>query len=239
MENLLPANDVILKTSLSYFEKTSHIFLTLISLIFFMRVSYLLLKVSPPSDYVDLIKDITLYFASLMIFPMLITLSLDLIAALAQRLSFLPNTEAHSVLQNMIDNLFHEFPFMMVFSKIGHLIITKIAQSIYTLFMTLLIAASPIFLFLTLLLNLGSTMKSYFLLFLSLALWPLMWNLIGSLSQEFLNNLNSAPLTLGCFYFVLQILQLLSPIFTYTLIKNLSLDLGAKKLFSTGASLCP
>ena len=230
----LPMNEVVLSGSLGLFAKVSTIVTGGLSVVFMMRLCFLVVKVSPAEEYGDLIQDCVYFLGVTAIYPVLLKLIVFGLGDLAQKISFIPIESSQQVLRDFFDRMFSDLPIFMVFGKVGDLFILGIANSIYSALLSLLIASGPIFILLGTMLNLQTGIKSYFGLIICLNLWPVMWNLLGQLSIQMGGLFHESPVTSVCFVFVVQVLQLLSPIFSFTLFKSLSLDSGAGKLMSVG-----
>lgn len=234
MTPFLPMNEMILLSGLQLFTKVGAIVTGALSVLFMMRLAFLVVRVSPSSDYGDLLQDAVCYLGLIAIYPTLLKLIVYGLGSLAQKISFIPSEASKRGVQDFFENLLSDYPMFMIFGKIGDLIIVSIANSVYSAFMSLLIAAGPIFILLGTMLNLQSGIKAYFGLILCLNLWPVMWNILGQLSTQMSGLFLESPVTSVCFFMVIQCLQLLSPIFTFTLFKSLSLNSGASRVMSVG-----
>jgi len=124
----------------------------------------------------------------------------------------------------------------VIFGKIGDLIVVNLAQSIYAVLLSLFICVGPIFGFLSFMLGFSSNMREYFGVFISLCLWPILWNILGKLSQSVGSQFADAPLASVLYWITVQVLQFISPIFAYGLFKSMSTNLGVSKIISTGKS---
>lgn len=233
----LPMNEAVLNGSLALFSKVSTLIIGLVSVIFTMRVAFLVVRVSPASDYADLLKDTVIFLGFLGIYPILLKLIVFGIGDLATQVSYSPNESAQKSIQGFVDRMFMDFPILMVSGRIGDLIIGAFAQSIYTALISLFVATAPIFIFLTTMLNIQSGIKSYFHILIALSLWPLMWNILGQLALNVGNQFQDAPVSSLCFWLVIQGLQFLSPIFTFGLIKNMSTSVGLGKVALIGKKI--
>jgi len=231
MNAFLPVSEMVLLSGLSLFTKVSALVSSFVIVIFFMRMAFLVIKISPAQDYGKLIYDVVFYLSLTSLFPILIKLIVFGIGDLAARISYLSPEQAQVDLINFADKLLSSSPVLMIGVKAGFYFIQAIAHSIYTALFSLFIAAAPIFIFLSTILDIQNGLKSFFGVIISLSLWPILWNLLGQLALAVGSQFHDSPISSVCFWFVILVLQLLSPLFTLSLFKNMSTDIGTSKLF--------
>jgi hypothetical protein len=77
-------------------------------------------------------------------------------------------------------------------------------------------------LFLSTMLGITQGIGAYFMSFISLSMWPLLWNLLGLLGRELWPHLSTSPIAAVTFWIVIQILQVLSPVFCVILFVSLA-----------------
>ena len=225
-----PISESVLSSGLEIFAKVSQLFTAMVTLIFIMRVTFLVIKVSSVEGYAELIQDVFFYFILINLFPILLKLIVDASTNLADKISYLPKTIHNSELEIIISNLFSDYPILTTFGKIGSVLIKSLAQGIFTALISMFISASPIFIFMSTLLGFKGGIKQLFGIFIAICLWPVMWNILGSLSSTIGAEISSNPLSASFFYLVVLTLQLLSPLFTYSLIRNMQANLGVSKI---------
>lgn len=229
MNAFVPISEVVLSSGLDLFNKVSALVAGFIAVIFFMRMTFLVVKISPAQEYGKLILGTVIYFGMISLFPILLKLIVFGIGSLAQKISYLPPDQAQTDLINFADMLFSADPFLSISLKTGFHFIQAVAYSIYTALISLFIAAAPIFIFMATVLELHIGLKSFFAMLISLSLWPVMWNILGQLALSVGSQIPTSPISSVCFWLVILALQLLSPLFTFSLFKNMSADLGAAK----------
>lgn len=230
MNSFMPISDVVLTSGLSLFAKVSAVISGLIAVIFFMRMAFLVVKISPVQEYGKLIYDVGFYLALISLFPTITKLIVFGIGDLAAKISYLPPEQAQNDLIDFADKLLSSSPVLMVTIKAGFYFIQAIAYSVYTALISLFIAAAPIFIFLSTVLDIQNGLKAFFGILISLSLWPVMWNLLGQLALTVGSQIQESPISSVCFWLVILTLQLLSPLFTFSLFKNMSADLGTSKV---------
>jgi len=229
MNTFMPISEVVLSGGLSLFVKVSTLVSGFVAVIFFMRMSFLVVKISPAQDYGKLIFDVVFYFGLLSLFPIITKLIVFGIGDLAQKISYLPAEQAQTDLINFADQLLAGSPIMLIAFKTGFHFIQAIAYSIYTALISLFIAAAPIFIFLATVLEMQIGLKALFGMLISLSLWPVLWNILGQLAITVGSQIPESPISSVCFWAVILTLQLLSPLFTLSLFKNMSADIGTSK----------
>lgn len=226
MTAFAPLDQSVLSGGLALFSKVMVIMTGLVSVIFIMRISLLVVKVAGPHEYGELIKDTVSFLAMSSLFPILMNLIVSSVTSVATRISFIPNEAVKNSYIEFMQNLFSDVPLLWIVGKMGHLLIQGLSYSIYTISISLLLAAAPIFVFLSTMLGLSSGLKIYFGLLISLCLWPVLWNILGQLGNTLSAQNSNSPLLAACFFVVLSVLQLLSPLLSYSLFKSMSLGGG-------------
>lgn len=226
----MPISEVVLSGGLSLFIKVSTLVSGFVAVIFFMRMTFLVVKISPAQDYGKLIFDVVFYFGLLSLFPILTKLIVFGIGDLAQKISYLPPEQAQSDLINFADQLLSTSPLMLIAIKSSFHFVQAIAYSVYTALISLFIAAAPVFIFMATLLEIQIGLKAFFGMLISLSLWPVLWNILGQLGISVGSQIPESPISSVCFWTVILVLQLLSPLFTMSLFKNMSTDIGISKV---------
>lgn len=230
MNAFLPVSELVLSSGLSLFTKVSTIVIGFVTVIFFMRTTFLVVKISPAHEYGKLIYDVIFFLGLISLFPIIAKLIVFGIGNLAGKISYLPPDQAQTDLIDFADKLLSASPVLMITIKAGFHFIQAIAYSVYTSLISLFIASAPIFIFLSTILNIQNGLKSFFGMLISLSLWPVLWNLLGQLALTVGSQIPESPISSVCFWLVILILQLLSPLFTLSLFKSMSADLGTSKL---------
>lgn len=234
MNSFLPMNEAVLSGGLALFTKVAGILMGFVSVIFMMRLVFLVVKISPAPEYGELIQDTVMFLGMLAIYPIILKLIVFSIEDLAVKIAYIPQPETQSLIKSFLDRLFYNNPIFQISGSIGHIILASLAQSVYTALISLFVASAPIFIFLSTMLGIHSGLRSYFGILISLCLWPVMWNLLGQLGTQVGMHFMDSPVSTFCFWTVIQILQLLSPLFTFGLFKNMSTGVGLAKVALVG-----
>ncbi len=237
MNSFFPVSDVILTSGFSLFTKVSALMIGLVGIIFVMRIVSLQARLASLYEYGSVVKDMILYFALLSLFPFLIRLIYGTSASIAQKISFVPATVAQSKLDEFLSSLFFEYQFLKVIAKIGDFVVINLAHGMYSIFTALLLSIAPIIIFMSTVLGFEKGLAAFFSSIISVSLWPVVWNLIGLLGKELFNSYDNSTLTVVVYWVIIQVLQLLSPIFCMFLLKSLSPSGVVTKVIGLGAKL--
>lgn len=222
MNSFDPMNQVVLEASLGLFSKVSLMVTALVGLVFTMRLTFLVLRVASAYEYGALFGDTVKYLGLSQLFPYLVKLILSVASGLAAKVSFVAPSDVQMKIESFVREVFGEFVLFNVVGKIGDIAITLLCQSFYSVLLALLLAIAPIMLFLSTMLGITQGIGAYFMSFISLSMWPLLWNLLGVLGRELWPHISSSPIAAVSFWIVIQILQVLSPVFCIVLFVSLA-----------------
>lgn len=226
----MPVSETVISGGLELFSKVSLIISSFVAVVFAMRVAVLVIRISPPSEYGSLLQSIVGYFGITAVYPTLIKLIVCTSGMIASKVSFAPVDEAQSAILNFVERMFSDYSVVVWSGKIGFLLIQGLAFSIFTALISLFIATAPVFIFLSTMLDIQSGIRQYFGIIIALSLWPVLWNILGQLSIHVGSEFKDAPVSSVCFWCVIMLLQLISPLFAYSLFNNMSTDTGASKV---------
>ncbi|WP_374035785.1 hypothetical protein ACES2I_08870 [Bdellovibrio bacteriovorus] len=222
MNSFDPMNQVVLEASLGLFSKVSLMVTALVGLVFTMRLTFMVLRVASSYEYGALFGDTVKYLGLSQLFPYLVKLILSVASGLAAKVSFVAPSDVQMKIESFVREVFGEFVLFNVLGKIGDIAITLLCQSFYSVLLALLLAIAPIMLFLSTMLGITQGIGAYFISFISLSMWPLLWNLLGVLGRELWPHISSSPIAAVSFWIVIQILQVLSPVFCIVLFVSLA-----------------
>lgn len=239
MTSFPPIDSNIIQSSFILYSKVMMVMMGLVSLLFIIRISLLVTKIAGPFEYGQLIQDTVTFLGLNYLFPKFITLIVSVITKLSQQIAFISNEKAKNVYIEFMDHIFSSNLLLSIMGKIGPLMIQGLSYSIYSVLISLLLAAAPIFMLLGTMLGMTNGIKTYFGLIISFCLWPVLWNLLGQLGNTISSQHTDSPLTTFCFFITINILQLLSPLISYSLFKSMSVSGGtltktAGKVISLG-----
>ena len=239
MNPFLPMEMSALESALSQFEKVSVYVSSVVVLIATAKITFLAITISPSEKYGAVLREIVLYFAVIGLFPLLMKALIQTTGELALRLNFEPQELESGTLASYFKSLETSVPALIIFSELGKLSILHIARAIYTVLISLLIAVGPVICLTSIMVS-GSGVGSYVVALVTLALWPVTWNLLGALSGEIHRSMTMTSLGQFFFWNVVELLQLSSPIFSSFLLKSLSAGEAFSRpmlVFSKGATV--
>ncbi|MDG0816484.1 hypothetical protein [Bdellovibrio svalbardensis] len=187
-----------------------------------MRTVFLSATISGAHEYSALFKDVITFFGLIALFPMLIKLLLGSVAILSAKISYTQIDGVQSTLEKFLKELNGDSVIFEVLGKIGDIAIQIFVQSIYSVLIAVLLAVAPVFIFTSTILKLSNGIQAYFQSLLAMALWPVLWNLLGVLGKALWPHFQESPIRTVIFWGVIQLLQLLSPIFCIVLFRSMS-----------------
>ncbi|WP_413942684.1 hypothetical protein [Bdellovibrio sp. HCB-162] len=237
MNPMLPMNEPVLEAGLTLYTKVSTIMFGLVALAFTMRVVFLMVRIARPSEYGAVITDTIVYLGLSGLYPMLMKTTMSVCRELAFKVKYPPLTDVQEKIADFSNTLLAGYDSIQIFSKIFDITINLLSQSVYTIFLSLLLAIAPVMIFLSVMLGLAQGVKMYFGTFISFALWPVLWNLIGLLGKELGPHIFNSPLSVVVFWLVIQALQFLSPLFCFFLFRTASPSDALGKLASYASSI--
>lgn len=237
MNPFIPANDLMLLSSLALFQKVSFMMLGLVGVVFCIRVVMLQMSFASIYEYGAVIKDIVFYLAMLSLFPHIVKLIFNTSGGLALKISYVPMSLAQEKVDGFFSNLFFDYNILKITSKLSDVIILNLAQGAYSVLTGLLLAISPIIIFMSYVLGVSKGLSTYISTLISLSLWPVVWNLIGLLGKELFRNNEASTLSIIAFWIVLHVLQFFSPIFCMIFLKSMSPSGAVTKIMSLGGKL--
>lgn len=240
MTSFPPIDSVMLANCFTLYSKVMTLMLGLVSIVFVLRISLLLAKVAGPGEYGEVIQDTVAFLGLNFLFPKIVNLIVSSISNLSQQIAFIPIENSKNAYIDFVTNVFSTNGLLTVLGKLGPLIIQGLSFSVYSILISLLLASAPIFMFLGTMFGMANGIKTYFGIIVCLCLWPVLWNLLGQLGNSLSSMHSESPLISCCFYFTIILLQLFSPLISFSLFKSMSVGGGtivktATKLVTIGS----
>lgn len=228
MSPFIQMDDLMLGIALEIFSKISVLMTGFVATFFILRVLILNSRFAGSAEYGELFTDIISYFAMTSLYPVLVKLIVGTLATLSKKITFqYPN--ALQIIEEFLKKLLGESIIVQIVSKIGDIVLFIFVQSSYSILMGLLIAIAPIIIFMALVVKLQAGLTIYFQSLLCLALWPLLWNLIGALGSSMWPLFSTSPIRTAIFWFLIQLLQVASPAFCIALFKSINVNGATQK----------
>lgn len=237
MTTMLPMSEIMLSGSLTLYSKVSVIVSSFVGFIFIIRCSLLVASIGRTDQYVELLKNVVMYFGLSQLFPYFVRTIVGATAKLSQSIAFVPSQVSQDSIKGFFDRMFGEFVVLRVMGSIGDVIVLGLSNAFYSTAIGLIFCIAPVVIFLNTMLGISQGVKVLIGIFLSLCLWPTLWNLLGLLGNEVSSSTNSSPVATASFWVVIQILQCLSPLFCLFLFKSLSADGAITQMAKKGVKV--
>lgn len=223
MNPMLPLDSEIITSILSHFQKTSSVVSGLVALIVTIRITILLITNEPANSYGQIFKDAVLYFAILNLFPMCFRYAHDILGGVALRFLYvLPEKTEVGMIESAVSVVKNSSVMLSMMTSVAPWLINHLAQALSTLLISILVAIGPVVIFMNTICGISRGVSAYFSALIGLCLWPLLWNLLGSLSVEIWPSFQDTSLRKVVYWSCVQLLQLASPLFCVVLFKTLS-----------------
>lgn len=216
-----PMDSVVLTAALAQFSKVSLVMSGIVGLTVIARFTFLVVTIASAEAYGHVLKGLVVYLVGISIFPKLLEVAVDITGSIALAIPLEAPPKETGVVERYLEVVQPQLGFIGVALDIGRFGIPHLAQAVYGLLLALLIAVGPVVLFVAALIS-GGGFQAYAISLLTLLLWPLCWNLFGALALELKAAASITSLGKYIYWFVVQILQLFSPLFTVMIFRNLS-----------------
>lgn len=236
MTPFLPMDSAMLNVALAQFQRVSIVVATVVGLILTARISLQLVTLGSAENYGGVLKDAIIYFVAISLFPSLMRVVIDTTGGLALAISFEPPEQKTDLVSGYLNVVRNNLGMVSVIVDLGKMGAPYFAQAIYSVLLSILIAIGPVVILLATLLG-GGGLMPYANSLLVLCLWPLTWNLLGALSVEVAKGFSGTSIGLFCFWIVVQLLQILSPLFSIFLFKSLSAGEAFRRPLATYAAI--
>lgn len=221
MTPFIPMDAGTLAVSIGHFQRVAGITSVLIGVILVSRIALLTVTFGTAQSYGAAFRDTLTYLVALSIFPALLRVAVDVAGSLALAISFETVNQQAGLIDSFFDSMKDGSGLLTIVIELGKYGVVYIARAIYTLLLAILIAIGPVVLLLSTLVN-GSGVLVYFNAIGILLLWPVVWNLLGALAVEISKSNGQSSFGLYCFWFVVQLLQFLSPLFSVFIVRSLA-----------------
>lgn len=221
MAAFMPINQAMLEAALGQFSKVSVVVTGLLGFIVVLRMTFLLLSLAAAEAYAEVLRDALIYLLAVSLFPSLVKVAVEITGSLAFAIDFSAPMREPNLVDRYLQALQPQLGIFGIAVELGGLGILHIARAIYSLLLSVLVAIGPVVVFMSVQIT-RSGLRSYITALLSLLLWPLCWNLMGALATEISRDLTATSLGSYCFWMVVSMLQILSPIFSVYLFHSLA-----------------
>lgn len=225
-----PMDGDLLKAALEQFSTVSRLMVGVVGSMLTIRFVIFIVSFASVENYASLLKTAALYLATISIFPEALSIFMRLMADLSSAIHAAGLASPEDDFTKYLNTFSGSISFFVLPATIRDMGVLYLAQSIYGLLLSLLIAIGPVVLFFSLIAN-GPGATQYFGAILLLSIWPLTWNLLEALSAEIAGGFESTSLAKFSYFLVISLLKLCSPIFSVFLFRSLSVGEAVKRPF--------
>lgn len=236
MTPFLPMDAAALSISLAHFQKVALVTSSVFGLVVVARFALLAVTLGSSQSYGTVLRDALIYLVAISVFPSLLRVVVDISGSLAMAISFEPTVVEEDAVNGYLEAVRSGLGFISVIFDLGRFGVVYVARAFYTLLLAILIAIGPVILMLSALIGGGGVMPYASSIGL-LLLWPVTWNLLGSLAGEVSRSNGQSSLGIYCFWFVVQLLQLLSPLFSVFIFKSMAASEALKRPLSAALAV--
>lgn len=222
MNAFSPISEAVLTAVLAVYQQTSNITLGLMGMILSVRVAFLVSQFASASCYGELFQELIAYLGISNLFPLLIRLILNSINGIVSRLSYSSTSKPFGSSLDVLTKLFINSQYFEVIMGIGDIFIGAISKSAYSVVLAVFVAIAPVVFLVGLTFGMKGKIIMYFSTFIAIALWPVLWNLLGLLGNKLSSSMGSSQIASMSFAVVIYFLQLLSPLFSILLFTTLN-----------------
>lgn len=230
MNAFTPISETVLSAVLAVYQQTSNITTGLMGLIVSVRIAFLIAQFANASCYGEVFKDLIAYLGVSNLFPMIVKLILDIINELVSSLSYKVPDRANEGIAEYYSKLFGESVLLEVLSGLGDIFIGAVARSAYSVVLAIFLGIAPIIFLVGFAFGFKGKIAIYFSTLIAIALWPVLWNLLGLLGDQLSGALGGSQIAGFGFSIVIYILQICSPIFSIFLFSTLNPAGSIKKV---------
>lgn len=232
MNPFLPMGSNALEVALLQFSRVAMIVSGLIGVVIIARFVLLLVQVASAESYGAVLKDAIVYFVAISLYPSVLKAFFEMTGGLALSIALKnPAPEPSGLFAALDSTLISFLPKLL--RDMG---VLYISQAIYTLLLSILIAIAPVLIFLSVMIQ-GAGVAAYVGALVTLSLWPVSWNLLGALAAEIQSGFPGSTVAQIAFHFVVQLLQMFSPIFSVFLFRSLAVGDALKKPVSAALAI--
>ncbi|QDK37913.1 hypothetical protein [Bdellovibrio sp. NC01] len=217
-----PINSLLLERSLELFSKVSVVVTGSVAVCFLMRAVFYQVTFRGVDAYASLFQDVIAYFALINVFPMLVKLLMQTVIQIAAKVGSPEMSGVNEASEKFFEYMSGDYVIMQIWEKIGDISLIVIVQSCYSIMIGLLLAIAPIVIFSSTILKLSSGIGTYFKILFATSMWPILWNLLGTLGASMWPKFFESPFRTVVYWSLIKFFQFLSPIFCISLFSSFS-----------------
>lgn len=216
-----PLDPLMLDAVLTTFDHVSKVVMGLVGALFIVRCALLIALVESAESFFQLFKETLTLLLALTIFPHAFKALVSGTGELAGLIQFTEQTRELGAIDEFFVAMAQTFSWISFLSELGDLAVFHVIRSVYSILVGLLAVASPLIFISGYLTGRGIGVSQVSTMILAMCLWPTLWNAIGFLGSTLWAQFQSSSLSSLIFSIVVLILQVFSPFFCLSLLKDL------------------
>jgi hypothetical protein len=220
-------DQTMLAAAVATYAKVAQVTSGLALAIFTARISLSATLISQPGQYGSIVKELILFFLAIALFPEVFRAIVVTSGSVAHMLSYQEVARGEGTVNKLWDLVVHDYPFLSM-AALGPWFTFHLVRGIYLAILGAICAIAPVVLLYQFLSGQGAGVAVLGQAVLTLSSWPILWNSLGLLSNQFWPSFSKTSLAGVCFSLAITVLQVLSPFFAAAFFKTLSVS-GASK----------
>jgi len=221
MMSFPPLDPAMMDSVLSTFNVVAKAVMGLIGALFIARSALLVALMESAESYFALFRETLTLLLALTIFPHAFKIVVSGTGELAGLIRFTEKTRELGAIDEFFAAIAHAIPWVSFLSELGNLAVYHIIRSIYSILIGLLAVASPLIFISGYLTGRGIGVSQVTTIVLAMCLWPTLWNVIGLLGSALWLQFQGSSLSSLIFSIVVLVLQIFSPLFCLSLLRDL------------------
>lgn len=193
----------------------------LIGALFIVRSTLLLVSMEGAESYFMLFKETLTLLLALTIFPHAFRILVSGTGELAGLIRFESQTRELGAIDEFFAAISQAIPWISFLNELGSLAVYHVIRAVYSVLIGLLAVASPLIFISGYLTGRGIGVSQVSTMILALCLWPTLWNVIGLLGSKLWLQFQASSLSSLIFSIVILVLQIFSPLFCLSLLRDL------------------
>ena len=222
MNPFIPVDQVLLDATLSVFKKVSHVTLGFAGFVFAAQIAVLAVSMAGVQAYARVFRDISLLFVATQLCPSVLQILIKSVGDIASHISYAEMPHPKGAVEQLFEVVKNSVPILGFSSEILSMSLPYMARAVYAVLLALLCSIAPVVLLVGLVTGIGGAAQGLFQSLIAMAIWPIVWNSIGLLAHEIWPSFAQTSLASVCFWIVVSVVQLLSPLFCIHFFRNLS-----------------
>lgn len=202
------------------FSKVSTVVMGLMGLVIVARFSLLAIQVGSVDRYAAVVREAVVVLITIALFPFLLKTSVSAISELASRFEFQSMDMGRGAVDEAFEEVLKSQPALWACAKIVSISFLYLVRTCFTLLLAIMCSAIPLVLLIEFIFGSRIGVATIGSTILALLSWPILWNLIGLLAMQLAPVMTETSVAGAVFSMMVHLIQLLSPLFCFALIKT-------------------